>query len=158
MTTANIETSFGKISFKLIPELAPETVRNFEKLAKEGFYDETLFHRVIPGFMIQGGDPNTKTDNKGSWGTGGPGYNIKAEFSSRSHLRGIVSMARSQDPDSAGSQFFIVTADSTFLDRQYTVFGEVTEGMDIADKIVNLERDGNDCPLEKIQMIRVTVE
>jgi peptidyl-prolyl cis-trans isomerase B (cyclophilin B) len=157
MTTANIETNFGKISFKLIPELAPETVRNFEKLAKEGFYDGTLFHRVIPGFMIQGGDPNTKTDNKSSWGTGGPGYNMKAEFSSRSHLRGIVSMARSQDPNSAGSQFFIVTSDSTFLDRQYTVFGEVTEGMDIADKIVNLERDGNDCPLEKTQMIRVIV-
>jgi len=157
MTVVNIETNFGKILFKLLPELAPETVRSFEKLAKDGFYDETLFHRVIPGFMIQGGDPNTKTDNKGSWGTGGPGYNIKAEFSSRSHLRGIVSMARSQDPDSAGSQFFIVTADSTFLDRQYTVFGEVTEGMDIADKIVNLERDGNDCPLEKVQMLHVTV-
>ncbi len=157
MTTANIETNFGKISFKLIPELAPETVRNFEKLAKDGFYDGTLFHRVIPGFMIQGGDPNTKTDNKSSWGTGGPGYNINAEFSSRSHLRGMVSMARSQDPNSAGSQFFIVTSDSTFLDRQYTVFGEVTEGMDIADKIVNLERDGNDCPLEKTQMIHVTV-
>ncbi len=158
MTTVNIETNFGKISFKLLPELAPETVRNFEKLAKDGFYDGTLFHRVIPGFMIQGGDPNTKTDNKSSWGTGGPGYNIKAEFSSRSHLRGIVSMARSQDPDSAGSQFYIVTADSTFLDRQYTVFGEVTEGMGVADKIVNLERDGNDCPLEKTQMIHVTVE
>jgi peptidyl-prolyl cis-trans isomerase B (cyclophilin B) len=157
MTVVNIETNFGKILFKLLPELAPETVRNFEKLSKERFYDETLFHRVIPGFMIQGGDPNTKTDNKGSWGTGGPGYNLKAEFSSRSHLRGIVSMARSQDPDSAGSQFFIVTADSTFLDRQYTVFGEVTEGMDIADKIVNLEKDGNDCPLEKVQMLHVTV-
>ena len=158
MTTASIKTSFGKISFKLISELAPETVRNFEKLARDGFYDGTLFHRVIPGFMIQGGDPNTKTDNKGSWGQGGPGYNIKAEFSSRSHLRGLVSMARSQDPDSAGSQFFIVTADSTFLDRQYTVFGEVTEGLDVVDKIVNLKRDGNDCPLEKVQMIRVTVE
>ena len=158
MTTANIKTNFGKISFKLLPELAPETVRNFEKLAKEGFYDGTLFHRVIPGFMIQGGDPNTKTDNKSSWGMGGPGYNIKAEFSSRSHLRGIVSMARSQDPDSAGSQFFIVTADSTFLDKQYTVFGEVVEGMDVADKIVSLERDGNDCPLEKTQMISITVE
>jgi len=157
MTVVNIETNFGKILFKLLPELAPETVRSFEKLAKDGFYDGTLFHRVIPGFMIQGGDPNTKTDNKGSWGTGGPGYNIKAEFSSRSHLRGIVSMARSQDPDSAGSQFFIVTADSTFLDRQYTVFGEVTEGMDVADKIVNLERDGNDCPLEKVQMLHLTV-
>ena len=158
MTTANIETNFGKISFKLIPELAPETVRNFEKLAKDGFYNGTLFHRVIPGFMIQGGDPNTKTDNKSSWGIGGPGYSIKAEFSSRTHLRGIVSMARSQDPNSAGSQFFIVMADSTFLDRQYTVFGEVMEGMDVADKIVNLKRDGNDCPLEKIQMIHVTVE
>jgi len=158
MTVVNIETNFGKILFKLIPELAPETVRSFEKLAKERFYDGTLFHRVIPGFMIQGGDPNTKTDNKGSWGTGGPGYNIKAEFSSRSHLRGIVSMARSQDPDSAGSQFYIVTADSTFLDKQYTVFGEVTEGMDVADKIVNLERDGNDCPLEKAQMLHVTIE
>ncbi len=157
LTTANIETNFGNISFKLIPELAPETVRNFEKLAKDGFYDGTLFHRVIPGFMIQGGDPNTKTDNKGSWGTGGPGYNIKAEFSSRSHLRGMVSMASSQDPDSAVSQFFIVSSDSTFLDKQYTVFGEVTEGMDVADKIVNLERDGNDCPLEKAQMIHVTV-
>lgn len=158
MTTANIETSFGKISFKLLPDLAPETVRNFEKLAKDEFYDGTLFHRVIPGFMIQGGDPNTKTDNKSSWGTGGPGYNVKAEFNSRSHLRGIVSMARAQDPDSAGSQFFIVTADSTFLDRQYTVFGEVIEGMDVADKIVNLERDGNDCPLEKAEMLHVTVE
>jgi peptidyl-prolyl cis-trans isomerase B (cyclophilin B) len=158
MSTANIETNFGKILFKLLPELAPETVRNFEKLAKSGFYNGTLFHRVIPGFMIQGGDPNTKTDDKGSWGMGGPGYNIKAEFSSRSHLRGIVSMARSQDPNSAGSQFFIVTADSTFLDRQYTVFGEVTEGMDVADKIVNLNKDGNDCPLEKSPMIHVTVE
>ena len=158
MTTAIIETNFGKISFELFPESAPETVRNFEKLAKEGFYDGTLFHRVIPGFMIQGGDPNTKTDNKSSWGMGGPGYNIKAEFSSRSHLRGIVSMARSQDPDSAGSQFFIVTADSTFLDRQYTVFGKVVEGMDVADKIVSLKRDGNDCPLEKTQMISVTVK
>jgi peptidyl-prolyl cis-trans isomerase B (cyclophilin B) len=158
MTNVNIETNFGKISFKLLPELAPETVRNFEKLAKSGFYDGTLFHRIIPGFMIQGGDPNTKTDNKGSWGMGGPGYSINAEFSSRSHLRGIVSMARSQDPNSAGSQFFIVTADSTFLDKQYTVFGEVIEGMDIADKIVNLQRDGNDCPLEKTTMLHVVIE
>ena len=130
----------------------------FEKLARGGFYDGTLFHRVIPGFMIQGGDPNTKTDNKGSWGSGGPGYNVKAEFSSRSHRRGIVSMARAQDPDSAGSQFFIVTSDSTFLDRQYTVFGEVTEGMDVADKIVSVKRDGADCPLDKVQMVRVTVD
>ena len=108
--------------------------------------------------MIQGGDPNTKSGDKSSWGMGGPGYNVKAEFNSRSHLRGIVSMARAQDPDSAGSQFFIVTTDSTFLDRQYTVFGEVIEGMDVADKIVNLQRDSNDCPLEEAKMLRVTVE
>jgi peptidyl-prolyl cis-trans isomerase B (cyclophilin B) len=153
-----INTNFGKISFKTFPDLAPETVRNFEKLAKEGFYNGTFFHRVIPGFMIQGGDPNTKGGEKSTWGTGGPGYSLKAEFSSRSHLRGIVSMARSQDPDSAGSQFFIVTADSTFLDRQYTVFGEVIEGMEVAEKIVNLQRDNNDCPLEEAKMLQVVVE
>ncbi len=158
MSNIIINTNFGKITFKSFPELAPETVRNFEKLAKDGFYDGTLFHRVIPGFMIQGGDPNTKGGEKSTWGTGSPGYSIKAEFSSRSHLRGIVSMARSQDPDSAGSQFFIVTADSTFLDRQYTVFGEVTEGMDIADKIVKLQRDSNDCPLEEAKMLQVIVD
>ncbi len=158
MSNIIIDTNFGKISFKLLPELAPETVRNFEKLAKDGFYDGTLFHRVIPGFMIQGGDPNTKGGDKSSWGIGGPGYSIKAEFNSRSHLRGIVSMARSQDPDSAGSQFFIVTADSTFLDRQYTVFGEIIEGMEVADKIVNLQRNDNDCPLDEAKMLHVKVE
>lgn len=158
MSIAKIETNFGRISFRLFPDLAPETVRNFEKLAQSGFYDGTLFHRVIPGFMIQGGDPNTKTKNKGSWGTGGPGYTIKAEFNSRSHLRGIVSMARAMDPNSAGSQFFIVTTDSTFLDRQYTVFGEVIDGMEVADKIVNLPRDNNDCPMQEAKMTRVTIE
>jgi len=158
MATVNIETNHGNILFDLLPELAPETVRNFEKLVRDGFYDTTLFHRVIPGFMIQGGDPNTKTDNKGSWGMGGPGYSIKAEFSSRSHLRGIVSMARSADPNSAGSQFFIVTSDSAFLDREYTVFGQIKEGMDIADKIVNVQKDGNDCPLEKVQMLKVSLK
>ena len=158
MSTAIIETNLGIIVFKLLPDLAPETVRNFEKLARDGFYNGTLFHRVIPGFMIQGGDPNTKSGNKNTWGTGGPGHTIKAEFSSRSHHRGIVSMARAQDPDSAGSQFFIVTTDSTFLDRQYTVFGEVIEGMDVADKIVNLQRDRNDCPLEEAKMLHVKVE
>jgi len=158
LSTAIIETNLGTIVFKLLPDLAPETVRNFEKLARDGFYNGTLFHRVIPGFMIQGGDPNTKNGNKNTWGTGGPGHTIKAEFSSRSHHRGIVSMARAQDPNSAGSQFFIVTTDSTFLDRQYTVFGEVIEGMDIADKIVNLQRDRNDCPLEEAKMLHVKVE
>jgi peptidyl-prolyl cis-trans isomerase B (cyclophilin B) len=158
LSTAIIETNLGTIVFKLLPDLAPETVRNFEKLARDGFYNGTLFHRVIPGFMIQGGDPNTKSGNKNTWGTGGPGHTIKAEFSSRSHHRGIVSMARAQDPNSAGSQFFIVTTDSTFLDRQYTVFGEVIEGMDVADKIVNLQRDRNDCPLEEAKMLHVKVE
>ena len=156
MTEALIETNFGKIKIKLLPEIAPETVRNFITLTKSSFYDGTLFHRVIPKFMIQGGDPNTKEPDKSVWGQGGPGYNLKAEFNSRSHLRGIVSMARSTDPDSAGSQFFIVTSDSTFLDRQYTVFAEVVEGLEIADKIVNLPRDGNDCPLEEAKMLRIT--
>jgi len=157
MTAAIIKTSFGNIKFNLVPDIAPETVRNFSQLTKSGFYDGTLFHRIIPGFMIQGGDPNTKNPDKSTWGQGGPGYNLKAEFNSRSHLRGIVSMARSTDPDSAGSQFFIVTSDSTFLDRQYTVFGEVVEGMEIVDKIVNLPRDGNDCPKQEAKMLEVTI-
>jgi len=157
LTQATIETKFGKIVFKLLPELAPEHVRNFVKLAQSGFYDGTLFHRVIPGFMIQGGDPNTKTADKSRWGQGGPGYTIKAEFNTRSHLRGIVSMARAMDPNSAGSQFFIVTSDSTFLDRQYTVFGEVLEGMPAADQIVSQQRDRNDCPLQEVRMTKVTI-
>ncbi len=156
MTTVTVETNFGNMAFSLLPDIAPETVRNFVKLASTGFYDGTLFHRVIPGFMIQGGDPNTKGSDKSSWGVGGPGYAIKAEFNSKSHRRGIVSMARSMDPDSAGSQFFIVTTDSTFLDGQYTAFGEVTEGIEVADKIVNLPRDGNDCPKEEVKMLRVS--
>ncbi|MDI1494779.1 MAG: peptidyl-prolyl cis-trans isomerase [Cenarchaeum symbiont of Oopsacas minuta] len=157
MPNAVIETNHGSIKINLLPDLAPESVRNFVKLAQSGFYNGTLFHRVIPGFMIQGGDPNTKNKAKETWGTGGPGYMIKAEFNARSHKRGIVSMARSQDPNSAGSQFFIVTTDSAFLDRQYTVFGEVTEGMDIADIIVKLPKDGNDCPLQEAKMIKITV-
>jgi len=157
MTDVIIKTDFGSIKFSLLPDIAPETVRNFLELAKSGFYNGTLFHRVIPGFMIQGGDPNTKNPDKSMWGQGGPGYNLKAEFSPRSHLRGIVSMARSTDPDSAGSQFFIVTSDSTFLDKQYTVFGEVVDGMEVADKIVNLPRDGNDCPKQEAKMLEVAI-
>ena len=157
MADVLIKTNFGDIKFSLLPDSAPETVRNFLQLANSGFYNGTLFHRIIPGFMIQGGDPNTKTPNKTTWGQGGPGYNLKAEFNSRSHLRGIVSMARAADPDSAGSQFFIVTSDSTFLDKQYTVFGEVVDGMEIADNIVNLPRDGNDCPEQEVKMLEVTV-
>ena len=157
MAEVTIKTDFGSIKFTLLPDIAPETVRNFSKLAESGFYNGTLFHRIIPGFMIQGGDPNTKNSDKSSWGQGGPGYNLKAEFNSRSHLRGIVSMARSTDPDSAGQQFFIVTSDSTFLDKQYTVFGEVIDGMEVADKIVNLPRDGNDCPEQEAKMLEVTI-
>ena len=157
MTDVIIKTNFGSIKFSLLPELAPETTRSFLKLVKSEFYNGTLFHRIIPGFMIQGGDPNTKSPDKSMWGQGGPGYNLKAEFSSRSHLRGIVSMARAADPDSAGSQFFIVTSDSTFLDKQYTVFGEVTTGMEVADKIVNLPRDGNDCPEQEAKMLEVVI-
>ena len=158
MTSVNIETNHGNISINLLPDLAPETVRNFVTLAKKGFYDGTLFHRVIPGFMIQGGDPNTKDPNmKNQWGMGGPGHTVKAEFSTRSHLEGIVSMARATDPDSAGSQFFIVTKDSTFLDREYTVFGEVSEGMDVAHKIENLQRNQNDCPLEDAKMVKISI-
>ena len=157
MADVTIKTNFGSIKFGMLPELAPETTRNFLKLAKSGFYNGTLFHRVIPGFMIQGGDPNTKSPDKSVWGQGGPGYNLKAEFNSRSHLRGIVSMARAADPDSAGSQFFIVTSDSTFLDKQYTVFGEVVDGIEVADKIVNLPRDGNDCPEQEAKMLEVII-
>ena len=158
MADVVIKTDFGDIKFSLLPDLAPETVRNFVTLAKNGFYDGTLFHRVIPGFMIQGGDPNTKDPNKKSqWGMGGTGNTINAEFSSRSHLRGIVSMARATDPNSADSQFFIVTSDSTFLDKQYTVFGEVVGGIEVADKIVNLPRDGNDCPEQEVKMLEVTI-
>lgn len=153
-----LETNFGIITIKLLPDIAPETVRNFESLARDGFYNGTLFHRVIPGFMVQGGDPNTKSGDKSTWGSGGPGYSIKAEFNPKAHVRGIVSMARATDPDSAGSQFFIVVSDSMFLNGQYTVFGEVTSGMDVADKIVSLERDAQDCPHKeaRIKSVRVS--
>lgn len=151
-TKAAIETKFGKIELKFFPDVAPNHVKNFIDLAKKGFYDGTIFHRVIPGFMIQGGDPNTKETDKSRHGMGGPGYNVKAEFNSKSHKRGIVSMARSQDPNSAGSQFFICVADSPFLDKQYTVFGEVTSGMEAVDKIVGQPRDKGDNPNERVEM------
>ena len=144
---AVLDTNLGEIDIAFYPDKAPGHVKNFIDLAKKGFYDGTKFHRVIPGFMIQGGDPNSKGDDRSSYGMGGPGYTIKAEFNDISHVRGIVSMARSSDPNSAGSQFFIVVADSKFLDGQYTVFGHVIKGMDVADKIVNLPRDNRDNPL-----------
>ena len=155
--TATIETTLGTIKIRFFPDKAPGHVENFKKLARAGFYDGTTFHRVIPNFMIQGGDPNSKSGDRSTHGMGGPGYSIKAEFNDTRHKRGIVSMARSQDPNSAGSQFFICVADADFLDGQYTAFGEVTEGMDVADKIVSVKRDGSDNPLEKVVMRKVTV-
>jgi cyclophilin family peptidyl-prolyl cis-trans isomerase len=144
---AEIHTSAGEIDIRFFPDVAPNHVKNFIDLAQKGFYNGTKFHRIIPGFMVQGGDPNTKTADTASWGTGGnKGQNIKAEFNTVSHKRGIVSMARSNDPNSASSQFFIVVADSPFLDRQYTVFGQVTKGMDVADKIVGAPRNAQDRP------------
>lgn len=151
-TKATIETKFGAIELKFFPDVAPNHVNNFIDLARKGFYDGTTFHRVIPGFMIQGGDPNSKNPDKSSHGMGGPGYQLKAEFSSRHHKRGTLSMARAANPDSAGSQFFICVADAPFLDKQYTVFGEVTSGMDVVDKIVGQPRDSRDNPNERIEM------
>jgi peptidyl-prolyl cis-trans isomerase B (cyclophilin B) len=151
-TKAIIETKFGNITLKFFPEVAPGHVKNFIDLAKKGFYDGTTFHRVIPGFMIQGGDPNSKDQNKSRHGQGGPGYTIKAEFNDKPHKRGTLSMARAGHPDSAGSQFFICVKDAPFLDKQYTVFGEVESGMDAVDKIVSQPRDANDNPNDRIEM------
>ena len=149
---AVIETKFGKIGVEFFEDKAPGHVKNFKDLARKGFYDGTIFHRVIPGFMVQGGDPNTKSDDRSNHGLGGPGYSIKAEFNDTPHKRGILSMARSQDPNSAGSQFFIVVKDAAFLDGQYTAFGKVLSGMAVADQIVNAPRDRRDNPNERIEM------
>jgi peptidyl-prolyl cis-trans isomerase B (cyclophilin B) len=148
--------AWGEIVLQFYPDVAPNHVKNFVDLAGKKFYDGTTFHRVIPGFMIQGGDPNSKNPDRASHGMGGPGHRVKAEFNSKPHKRGVVSMARANDPDSAGSQFFICVADAHFLDWQYTAFGEVVSGMEVADKIVSVKRDGRDNPLERIE-ISVTV-
>ncbi len=159
---AVIETTYGTIIIQLFPDVAPGHVDNFVRLANEGYYDGTTFHRVIPGFMIQGGDPNSKDDDRSNDGQGGHSANgpntfVNAEFSQTlTHKRGILSMARAQNPNSAGSQFFIVVADSNFLDGQYSIFGEVIEGMDVADKIVNVKKDSADNPLDKVTM-KVTI-
>jgi peptidyl-prolyl cis-trans isomerase B (cyclophilin B) len=158
MITVKIEMENGDImSGELYPDIAPETVANFVKLAEEGFYDGTIFHRVIPGFMIQGGDPE-------GTGMGGPGYSIKGEFSANGfennleHERGVISMARSANPDSAGSQFFIMVKKSKHLDGQYAAFGKITEGLDVADKIVSVKTNSQDKPKEKQVMKKVTIE
>lgn len=154
-----LKTKFGDMEIVFFPEKAPKHVENFLALAKSGFYNGTIFHRVIPGFMIQGGDPNTKDLNKPeTYGQGGPSQKLKAEFNDIPHRRGIVSMARTNDPNSAGSQFFIVVKDSNFLDGQYTVFGEVVKGMEVADKIVSLPRNSRDLPTERVEMTVVVGE
>jgi peptidyl-prolyl cis-trans isomerase B (cyclophilin B) len=135
---AHITTTEGEMVIEFWPDVAPKTVENFKTLAQKGFYDGTCFHRIIKGFMIQGGDPLTRdpaAENR--WGTGGPGYQIRAEFNDRPHQRGVISMARSANPDSAGSQFFICDGDASFLDRQYTAFGKLIKGDDVLVKIAN---------------------
>ena len=157
-TKTIIETKFGNMELRFFPEVAPNHVKNFIDLSKKGFYDGSTFHRVIPGFMIQGGDPNSKNPDRSTHGMGGPGYALKAEFNDKPHKRGRLSMARASHPDSAGSQFFICVADASFLDKQYTVFGEVASGMEVADKIVAQQRDKTDNPLDRIEMKLKIVE
>lgn len=153
---AIIKTKFGEMEVVFFPELAPKHVKSFLSLARKGFFNGTIFHRVIPGFMIQGGDPNTRDPSKiRNYGTGGPGYTIPAEFNKIPHERGILSAARTADPNSAGSQFFIMVARSPHLDGQYTVFGEVIKGIKVADRVVSQPRTRRDLPLERIE---ITVE
>ena len=152
-----IETELGNVEIKLYDE-TPQHKASFEKLVEKKFFDGILFHRVISGFMIQGGDPNSKDQDKSKHGMGGPGYMVKAEFNEKPHKRGILSMARSSNPDSAGSQFFICVADSPFLDKQYTVFGEVVSGMEVVDEIVSQPRDKRDNPLDRVEIIVKVIE
>jgi cyclophilin family peptidyl-prolyl cis-trans isomerase len=154
---AEIHTSAGEIDIRFFPDVAPNHVKNFIDLAEKGFYNGTKFHRVIPGFMIQGGDPNTVSGDPSTWGTGGSGKHVSAEFNKVHHARGIVSMARAQDPNSASSQFFIVVADAGFLDNQYSVFGQVTKGMEVADTVVNAPRNAQDRPNEPTMIQKIVV-
>ena len=163
MNSANevavIKTSEGEMIAEFWPEVAPNTVENFKKLARSGFYDGTAFHRIVKGFMIQGGDPLTKDPAKESrYGTGDPGYKIKAEFNDRSHERGVLSMARSSDPDSAGSQFFICLGNVSRLDHQYTTFGKIIKGDDVLGKIGDTEVTTSDSGERSKPTKRVTVE
>ena len=151
---AVIKTSYGDMTVAFWPEVAPKTVENFKKLAREGFYDGTAFHRVIKGFMIQGGCPNTKAGASGMPGTGGPGWQLKADFNAKAHVRGVLSMARSAHPDSAGSQFFICHGDARFLDKQYTAFGQLVQGLDVLDRIAGVPCSGSErsTPVERIAL------
>ncbi len=158
---AVIDTDHGKMVIRFWDDVAPETVTNFKKLAKKKFYDGTCFHRIIKGFMIQGGDPLSKDDaNKARWGQGGPGYNIDAEFNDRKHERGVISMARSTDPDSAGSQFFICLESTPHLDGQYTAFGKLIAGEDVLMKIGEVEVGGSQgsSPTERVNVKSIKIE
>ena len=160
---AIIKTTEGEMTLEFWADVAPKTVENFKKLARSGFYDGTCFHRIIKGFMIQGGDPLTKDPSKEhSWGTGGPGWQIKAEFNERKHQRGVISMARSSSPDSAGSQFFICDGDASFLDRQYTAFGKLVKGEDVLVKIASTSVGASGSgeaskPLKRIGVVSVSI-
>jgi len=155
---AVLKTSKGEMVLEFWPDVAPKHVANFKKLAKDGFYDGTAFHRVIKGFMIQGGDPLTKDPSKESeWGTGGPGYKVDAEFNKKPHARGVLSMARSQDPNSAGSQFFICHDDASSLDGKYTGFGKLIKGDEVLEKIATTLTGPKDRPKEKITLESVKI-
>ena len=154
---AELHTSSGEIDIRFFPDVAPKHVQNFIDLAEKGFYNGTKFHRVIPGFMIQGGDPNTISGDPSTWGMGGSEKKVGAEFSSVKHKRGIVSMARPGDPNGASSQFFIMVADYPSLDGQYSVFGQVTKGMDVADKIVGAQTVGQDRPRQPTTIDKIVI-
>ncbi len=155
---AVVTTSEGVLVLEFYPDVAPKHVENFKKLAKSGFYDGQCFHRVIKGFMIQGGDPNTKDDSKKDmWGQGGPGYTINAEFNAKHHARGILSMARTPDPNSAGSQFFICHGDCGQLDNQYTVFGNLIKGDDVLEKIATTPTEGPDRPVKRMNIESIKI-
>jgi len=153
---AELHTSMGEVDLRFFPEVAPNHVKNFIDLSEKGFYNGSKFHRVIEGFVIQGGDPNTISGPRSTWGTGGSGKNVSAEFNSIHHGRGILSMARSRDINSASSQFFICVADVPSLDNQYTVFGQVTKGMDVVDKIVAASK-GMENPSDPVTLEKVVV-
>ena len=155
---AIVSTTKGDLTLEFLPDVAPGHVENFKKLAKQGFYDGTAFHRIIKGFMIQGGCPNSKQEARGMPGTGGPGYQIKAEFNTKSHVRGVLSMARSSNPDSAGSQFYICHGDAKFLDRQYTAFGQLVKGDDVLEAIATVPTSGPErsTPSERVEIKSIT--
>jgi peptidyl-prolyl cis-trans isomerase B (cyclophilin B) len=159
---AVLKTSYGEITIAFWPDVAPKTVENFKKLAREGFYNGTAFHRIIKGFMIQGGCPNTKEGQSGMPGTGGPGYQVKAEFNAKPHVRGVISMARSAHPDSAGSQFFLVHGEARFLDRQYTAFGQIVKGDEVLEQLANVPTKSGgggekSTPVERVALESVTL-